>query len=299
MTTSVRRIVILLAMIALAPRDGILGQATTSAVVYLSATDAMRKPLPQLGVADLLIKEDGKEREILTVEPAALEPHVAVLVDDNGTGVFKFGLLRLAEKLQGTAQLSFRTVTNQVQVLSDYSPDVKVWMAAIDRLGVRPSTPEGGQLLEGIYEASKDLIRRESHRPVIVALTVGGDEQSPRQASQVLTELWKSHASLHVVYVNSPAVRPSRPAGKPADLLESNFQLNRVLGDGPKESGGQRREVLAMGALLSDVQEIANDLRDQFVVAYARPAAENPTRLQITSKRRGVTIVAPTRAPAR
>src|ERR1044072_6377644 len=98
----VRQFVVLLAALgALAPLDASPTQASAASVIYLSATDGPNRPVSGLGVGGLLIREDGKEREILSVEPAALEPHVAVLVDDNGTGVFKFGLLRLAEKLQG------------------------------------------------------------------------------------------------------------------------------------------------------------------------------------------------------
>jgi hypothetical protein len=274
-------------------------QDTAASIIYVTAADSQDRPIGGLGVDDFIIKEDGKERQILSVERAEIQPQISVLVDDNGTGVFGFGLVRLAERLQGNAEMSFRTVINQVQLIADFSPDVNVWMAALGRLGVRPGTPEGGQLLEGIFETARDFTRRESRRPVILALTVGGDEQSPRLATQVLNELWKSHAALHVVFVNSPAVRPQRAASRPSDLLEGGFNLGRVLGDGPKETGGRRREVLATGAVLNDVQRVASDLRDQYVIAYARPAAGNPLRLQVTSKRRGVTVIAPTRAPAR
>ena len=284
---------------AIRPVPPVDGQDTAASIVYVTARDSADRPVEGLGVNDITIKEDGKERQILSVERAEIRPQVSILVDDNGTGVFGFGLLRFAERLQGNAEVSIRAITNQVQLIADFSPDVNVWMAAIGRLGVRPGTPEGGQLLEGIFEAAKDLGRRESRRPVILALTVGGDEQSPRLATQVLNEVWKSHAALHVVFVEGPTLRSQRSANRPSDLLEGGFNLSRVLGDGPKESGGRRREVLATGVVLNEVQNVASDLRNQYVVAYARPAIGNPTKLQVTSKRRGVTVIAPTRAPAR
>jgi hypothetical protein len=222
------------------------------------------------------------------------------LIDDSGSGVFRYGLIRFAELLAGQAELAIRIVTNQVQTISDFSADATVWNAAIQRTGVRPATPEGGQLLEGIFEAARDLRRREARRPVIVALTVGGDEQSPHLASEVLNELWKSRAALHVIYVESPAVRPSRPNSRPSDLLEGNFNLSRVLGDGPKESGGRRHDVLAMNAVLTEIQQIALDLRNQYVISYARPStASPPSKLQVDVRRHDVTVTAPTRAPAR
>jgi len=270
-----------------------------ASVIFVTATDGRGGPIEGLGVDDFMVKEDGKEREVLSVEPATARLQIVVLVDDNGTGVFGYGLSRLAERLQGNADIAFRAVTNQVQTIADFSPDVNVWMSAIGRLGVRPATPEGGQLLEGIFEAAKDFTKREARRPVIVALTVGGDEQSPRLATQVLNELWKSHAALNVIFVDNPAVRPTRPASKPSDLLENNVNLARVLGDGPKESGGRRREVLATGVVQNEVQQIATELRRQYAIAYVRPNGNGSSKLQVSSRRPGVSVTAPTRAPAR
>jgi len=275
-------------------------QDSSGSIIYVSVSDRRRFPVRDLNVGDFVIKEDGKERQILSVESAAFPPHVAILIDDNGSGVFGYGLIRFAELLEGKAELAIRVVTNQVQTIADFSADATVWIAAIHRAGVRPATSEGGQLLEGIFEAARDLRHREARRPVIVALTVGGDEQSPRLASEVLNELWKSRAALHVIYVESPAVRPSKPNSRPSDLLEGNFNLSRVLGDGPKESGGRRHDVLAMNAVLTEIQQIALDLRNQYVIAYARPSTGNPpAKLQVEVRRQGITVTAPTRAPAR
>lgn len=277
-----------------------LAQGFSGSIIYASVADRRRLAVRDLGVSDFVIKEDGKERQILSVESAAIPPQIAILIDDNGSGVFTYGLTRFAELLQGNAQLAFRLVTNQVQMIADFSADVGVWREAIRRTGVRPATPEGGQLLEGIFEAARDLARREARRPVIVALTVGGDEQSPRLASEVLNELWKSRAALHVIYVEGPAVRPGRSSNRPSDLLEGNFNLSRVLGDGPKESGGRRHDVLAMNAILTEVQQIATDLTNQYVISYARPSTGNPaTKLQVEVLRQGVTVIAPSRAPSR
>ena len=275
-------------------------QDSSGSIIYVSVVDRRGLAVRDLRVSDFAIKEDGKERQILSVESATLPPHVAILIDDNGSGIFAYGLTRLAELLQGHAELAIRLVTNQVQMIADFSADVPVWTEAIRRTGVRPATPEGGQLLEGIFEAAHDLARREARRPVIVALTVGGDEQSPRLASEVLNELWKSRAALHVIYVEGPAVRPGRSSNRPSDLLEGSFNLSRVLGDGPKESGGRRHDVLAMNAILIEVQQIAMDLKNQYVISYARPRTGNPaTKLQVQVLRQDVSVIAPTRAPPR
>ena len=273
--------------------------AASDATVYANVIDNQRKQVTGLGVADLFVKEDGVERPVISAEPATEEMQIAVLVDDNGTGIFRFGLNALGELLQGRATISLSVITNQVQRVFDYTTDSKIWFAGFGRTGLRPATPEGGQLLEGIFSAAKDITRREARRPVIIALTVGGEEQSPLPSRRVLDELNRSRANFHVLFVNIPAVRPSRPAAKPSDLLEGNFNLNRVLGDGPGESGGRHREVLAMNALAVEVQEIARDLLAQYAITYSRGTTRNPQKLQVSVRRPDMAVIAPTRAPRR
>lgn len=275
------------------------GQTPASTqLVYVTAVNAEKAAIVDLDPADFLVKEDGKECTVIAVERASSTMQVAILLDDNGTGIFRFGLNGLGELLQGRAEIALSVVTNQVQKLFDYTPDAKIWFAGFSRTGVRPATPEGGQLLEGVFATARELKSREARRPIILTLTVGGEEQSPLAASQVLDALHRSRASLHVLYVDIPAVRPTKPAGRPSDLLEGNFNLSRVLGDGPRESGGRRREVLAMKALTSEVQSIARDLLSQYSIAYARPPSKNsPQKLQVSVRRPGVTVIAPTRAP--
>jgi hypothetical protein len=271
----------------------------TTHVVYANATGANRATVTDLTASEVIVKEDGTVRDVLSVEPATGELQIVILVDDSGTGVFRYGLTALAQRLQGKAQITIRVVANQVQTLVDSTTDVDRWLMGMSRLGVRPATPEGGLLLDGIYEAARDLRRQETRRPVIVALTVGGEEQSPRLAGQVLDELSRSRASLHVIFVDTPATRPQRAIAKPSDLLEDTFNLSRVLSSGPKESGGRRRDVLGTGVQQVEVQQVAQDLLSQYAITYARPGTGNPRRLQVTSTRPGVTMAAPTRIPLR
>ena len=108
------------------------------------------------------------------------------------------------------------------------------------------------------------------------------------------TESWRNRCR------NAGSRCGPRPPSRPADLLEGNLNLNQVLGDGPKQSGGRRRDVIATQALLTDLQEIAGELAAQYAVTYARPSeGHGPQKLQVTVPRKGVTVIAPTRAPAR
>ena len=266
--------------------------------VFVTAAGDHDAPVKDLTPADVVVKEDGNTREVLSVAPATGPMQIVVLVDDDGTGVFRFGLEQFAQLMQGRASISMRIIRGQVQEAFGFTADADRWMAGFRQMGVRPSTPGGGQLIEGIHGAARDLLQREAERPVIIALTTGNGEQSPRRSDEVLKALRESRASLHVVYATSP--RPLAVATRPSDLLEGDFELDQVLSDGPKESGGVRRDVIASGAIRNEVQLIARDLLNQLAVTYARPDRwDPPRRLGVSTPRKGVKLTAPTRAPIR
>jgi len=269
-------------------------------VVYALATGAQNAPVTDLTLADFTIKEDNRIREVTSVEPATAPLHVAVIVDDNGSGIFRFTVSQFAQRVQGRAEMSLRVVNGQVRTITEFTTDAQIWLAGISQLGVRPATQDGGQLLEGIADAAKSFAAREARRPVIVALTVGGQEHSTLLGRDVLDQIHRSRAALYVVFAGNAAVRSQAAATRSADLLEGNHNLDQVLGDGPKQSGGRRRDVIATQALVADVPQIATELSAQYAITYRRPAERNvPQRIQITVQRRGVNVVAPTRAPLR
>jgi hypothetical protein len=247
-----------------------------------------------------MIKEDNSIREVISVEPATAPLHVAVIVDDNGTGIFRFGVYHFAQRVQERAEMSLRVVKGQVRTITEFTGDARIWLAGISQLGVRPATQDGGQLLEGIADAAKSFAAREATRPVILVLTVGGQEHSTLLGRDVLDQIHRSRAALYVVFAGNTAVRSQAAATRSADLLEGNHNLDQVLGDGPKQSGGRRRDVIATQSFVTDIPQIATDLSAQYAVTYRRPAERNvPQRIQITVQRRGVNVVAPTRAPPR
>lgn len=269
-------------------------------VVYAIAIDQRGVPVTDLTPADFTVKEDGKVQQVIAAETATAPPQIAILVDDNGTGIFRYGLSDFVQRFREQAEMALSVVQGQTRKVVDYTTSFPALMAGINSLGVRPATPDGGQLLEGIYEAAKELKQREAKRPVIIALTVGGEEHSTLTARYVLDQLHQSGAALHVVFAGSRAVRTTSAANRPADLLEGNLNISEVLGDGPKQSGGRRHDVIATNALLSDLQQIARELKDQYVVTYLRPDNVKSARnIDVSVRRRGVTLIAPSRAPAR
>ena len=266
--------------------------------VYLTVTGKDGAPVEDLAPGDLEIKEGGRVVRIDDLHPATEPLQIALIVDDNGTGLFRAALARFIGRMEGRAAMSLSSVTGQTMKLVDYTADLEALYQGVATLNARPGTPDGGQLMEGISEAAIELRRRNAQRPVIIALTVGGEEHSTAHADDVLNKLRQSGAALHVFSVAASALRSTVVASAPSALLQENMHLSRVLGDGPKQSGGRHEAIVASAGVVMGLQHLAAELTQQYKVRYTLPPGARPSaRLSVSAKRRGIDVRAPSRIP--
>ncbi len=268
--------------------------------VYVSAADRTGQVVLDLAPEDFVVREGGQARQVVRAALASARMQVALIVDDNGTGFFRQSVAALVQRIAPHADISIIRVMIQPRTLTDFTSDPDALIAAVRRLGPEPSTPEGGQLLSAIYEVIRQFERRESPRPVIVAMTVGGEEHSPISAHEVLARRQRIGAIIHTVAVASSAMRQQAAVTNPAALLGNGLDLNEVLGDGPRHSGGRREELVATAGSVVGLERIAREMLNQYAVVYAQPAGTRPTgRISVTTSRSGVTLRAPTHVPTR
>jgi VWFA-related protein len=266
--------------------------------VYITVMDKDGLPVDDLTAQDFEVKEGGRPVEVTEVGVATDPMQIALIVDDNGTGLFRSALAQFVRRLDGRAVMALSCVTGQTMKVVDYTPSVDAILRGVATLNARPGTPDGGQLLEGISEAAIELRRREAQRPVIIALTVGGEEHSTIHSDMVLDQLRKSGTLLHVFSVERSALRSTMVAGRPKDLLQENMHLNRVLGDGPKQSGGRHQSIVASAGFIASLQTLASELTSQYRLTYALPAgAKRTERLNVTVRRKALQVRAPSKIP--
>ena len=279
--------------------DAPSGQVTREGVtrtVYVSVTDKYGVSVTDLAPGEFAVKEGGKSRDVVEAGITTIPMRIALLVDDNGTGIFRASVAKFIERLQGRAEFALSTVAGQHLKIVDYTADVDLLTSAIRQLTARPGTNDGGQLLEGIFETARDLQKRKARRPVIVVLTVGGEEHSTVLAHHVLDELQKSGAALHVIAINSSALRAMAAVTRPSALLEENLNLSKVLGDGPKQSGGKRDEIVASAGLVVGLQQLAEALKTQYAVSFSRAdAPRSSDKISVSVTRSGLSVRAPMR----
>jgi VWFA-related protein len=270
--------------------------------VHVSAVDRKNVPVTDLTAADFVVKEGGRVREIVRVQRAAAPMDIAMIIDDSGDGIFRYAVAGFIDQLYGRAQFSIGRVVGQFQRIVDYTSDIERLRTALLGLGVMHETPKGGQVVEAVMQAAKEQQQRDSERPIIIVLTDTDAEYSSLPAQHVLDELQRSGAVMYVISVVRRLPLNSAPGAqaatdKPSDLLERQLDINRVLGDGPKQSGGRRAEIAGLAGQIPALQEIAEELTRQYLITYIVPAGEKLNqKMNVSTKRRNVSVRAPSRA---
>jgi VWFA-related protein len=264
----------LVTTLAAAPRPDVLR------TVYFSAVDANGAQVTDLTAADLTVKEGGKERPVAAVEPATAPMDVFLLVDDGGLGAFRAAVAQFLQRMLGRGQFAISVLNPQPIKVTNFTADVEVLRAALDRLAPRGRVqPDNEQIVEAVGEAARELQKRKPARRSIVVLTVGGEKPSSDMADDAVNALKNSGASLNVVHV-------------------SGFDLGKVLGDGPKQSGGLIQHTTGSGPIAPLVAKIADNLLHQYVLTYNIPeGVKLNEKLSLSTSRKGVTLLAPSRLP--
>jgi hypothetical protein len=280
-------------------------EAWAQATVHVTAVDKKGNAITDLQATEFEVKLGGKKLEVTSAGPAQAAMRIALLVSDAGTGGFQGGIASFIQKLSGRAEIALISVLMQPETVVDYSPDIGTLRAGLRRLGSR-GLQSGAQLLEAIRDAAKH-VRREGRRSVIVVVRVGGEASTTLSGREVREQLQKSGAILYVI----STVGAQRPAPSVArqgisteqaqlhddETVESAHNLGVVLGDGSRESGGRHDQVIST-TLIPTLDQLAEELLNQYALTCVLPAGVKLTdRLSVASKRKGVTVRAPSRLP--
>jgi Ca-activated chloride channel family protein len=257
--------------------------------LYVSVLDEAGAPVPNLGPSDFVVREDNAAREVLRVAPADEPMQIAVLVDTSEAARSSVQDMRRALEIfvrditSGTEpgvrnQISIVGTGERPTILADSSSDPARLMKGVNRIFTQRQT--GNYLLEAILEVSKGFSKREARRSVIVALTSEGPEYSNRRWEDVLEPLKANGTAFHAIVLGPPAV----------DIGEDTRNRSAVLDQGPEVSGGRRDRLLASSALPGVLKQLAEELKHQYLVTYARPQSLiPPERTTVATKRPGLT----------
>jgi hypothetical protein len=255
--------------------------------IYASLVDKKGVPVTPVGPTDVVVREDGVAREILSVEPATDPMRVALLVDNSQAASRSIQFLRdaltgFATRLTAAGHsVALITLGDRPTLQVDATTDIaRLKSRGIDRLFAQPNS--GMYLLEALTETSRGFLKNDTPRPVIVAVVTEGREFSNASADVVIRAIRDSGAQFHALVLTD---------GDRADLGEDEVrQRNVVLDRGTKENGGQRETVISNMALKDRLDTLATELLGQVAVTYASPERLVPAeKISITAAREGVT----------
>ena len=246
--------------------------------MYASVVDDKGQPVLGLNARDLIVREDGQAREILRVAKDDDPMQVALLVDNSVEMRDKVSDLRKAvaafiTSLRPGVQVALLTLAERPTIVVGYTADKAALLKGVDRIVAYDA---GNYVLDGIAEASEGLSKRTLARSVMVVVTGQGPELSYRHYTDALRPLRESGAALHAIMVtaaNIEGVLHAVERGNPADSGGGIGGVGRdiVLGRMTKETGGRYEEVLSMSALTAKLQQLSNEISNQYRVTFARP----------------------------
>jgi hypothetical protein len=257
--------------------------APAERTVYVTVLDDKREPVPDLTAADFVVKEGGKEREIVKVERATTPLRLALAVEERMTAdaSVRTALFEFMKRLSGAGEISLITIGLRNTTIVDYTTSLEALVGGINKFTLNPARES--VVGEGVLELANRFIDARPQRPVIVLVALSGGQAgaSPRL---VLDRLGQSGATMHAV-----------------TLAFSNTGAStgeEVLGEAVKQSGGRRIEVTATGAMPKSLLQIANEILAQYAITYSLPDGVKPDRrFNATLKRRGVSLRTPSTIP--
>lgn len=273
---------------------------------YFAVVDRKGDPVANLAAADVRVREDGAEREVLSVERATAPIQIALLVDDSGPGLrfIREGVGAFIQRLGGHAEMSLTSTGGKNTALVDFTTQVNDLYAGVRQLMTRntANAVDGAYLLDGVHDAIDALNSRTTERPVIVVVTLEAAEFSSRRADRLLAELQGSRAVLHVVSLGKPTLKTMSswnegPMQSLREGLDENMNRKKFLEDGARQSGGRFEQVLVDSGVPAALTAIAEELLSQYVVVYSHRGSESARKINIAVTRSGAKVRARTDLP--
>lgn len=262
--------------------------------IYVAVVDSKGEPAPGLTADDFRVREDGAAREVLKAGAATQPMTVALLIDDSQAASPALQMMREAVEafitaLAGRAEMTVVSIGERPTIVVDYTTDRKRLQDGAKR--IFPRRGAGAYLMDAIVDVSRGMEKRTAARAVIAVLMMENSvEFSNRHYDNVLNELARGGAALHVVALGQPS----------GSLSDERRNRDQVVAIGTERTGGRRDNVLALTAAAPKMKQLAQEILNQYVVTYARPdTLIPPEKVEVTVARPGLTARARTRtAPA-
>lgn len=275
--------------------------------VFCTVRDKYGRFVTDLNKEDFIVKEDGRVREIRHFARVSDLPlTLALMVDVSPSQE------RLLESEKVAAATFFRQVLRpkDVACLISFGPDVilhqdftsspSFLVDALNDLEIRgspsgilpppvptASKPKGTVLFDAVWVTAREKLLNEAGRKAMILITDGVDFGSKVELEEALIEAHRADAVIYAIYYFDPEAYRT-PHGwlyRPSDSA-----LKKLA----SETGGQVFRVSKKWPLSRIFEEIQNELRSQYALAFV-PAHQQKDgsyhKIEVETKRKDLKVM--------
>jgi VWFA-related protein len=270
--------------LALAPALGAWAQTAVDKTIFIAVLDESGKPVKDIALGEILIREDGVDREVISVAPATDPLYVALLVDTTPAAEpyiqdIRRALTAFVQQIGAASTDARISVTEFGQAavpITPFTTDREKLKKDINRI-----FPKRGDvpavLLEGLKDTSDSLAKQNSRRAAIVVFTMEGTlDRSSEEPKRLQESMAKSRAQIWTVSLDKNRQRQDKVAQR--DII-----LNALT----QASGGKREFINAESAIEVHMKLYADALLSHYAITYKRPASDRPKVVQTGLARSG------------
>jgi len=257
----------------------VLKVSTEVVNVYAVVEDKKKHLISELKKEDFEVEEDGKPQEIRYFSRETDTPlTLGIMVDTSPSQGRVLGIEQeqadaFLHQVLRPKDLAFVLHFDvDVELLQDFTADQRLLARAIDGTvinggghgvmpGPFPTSDTGGatHLYDAVYLASNELLKNEVGRKVLILLTDGEDQGSKVKLETALEAAQKSDVINYAVDIVDRRFYGIRSMGFSGD------SVLRKLSD---DTGGRVIEVSHSKDTAAAFEEIANELRTQYLIGY-------------------------------
>ena len=278
-------VLVLLAAVGCAARP--VAAQPAERLLFVSVLDQAGAPVKGLGPDAFVVREGGRQVEVLRVSPATQPVDLAILVDNSQAATpyiqdmrdaLEAFINRMARNGHHVATIG---LADRPTILTDYTNNPALAAKGVNRLFAQPGA--GTTLLDAIVDTSRGLQKRENERRVMLVVTSEGTDFSVPNHPRALDAIKASGAMFNALVI-------TRPGG--ADLTtDEGRSRGIVLDEGPRNSGGRTTQLLSSMALKGELDRVATELENQYQLVYARSASLIPAnKIEVSVKQPGLTV---------